>query len=1004
MKINLHDSILERRPMLQNEKDFSEVDVISKFKDLSIFREAVYLASRDFYKDVESRILTNNVEEKTISTLLKYYVRMNTRSTPFGLFSNVSLNNWNRDKISDRTKGISNKRKIRLDSVILTGIINYIKSLELIENQLYYCKNNTIYRAGNRIKYINKVNTNISYKTYILEKAKSNDVLDFILHTFAEDCFSKGQIVKKLIELGYTELESSQYFNTLVKEGLIIATFQYHLIQNEADNLKNIVLFLQNLKEKNADLEKLISILSNISTRIDAIENQEIEDGKENIGAYETIISLIHTLPINWRMVKNFIQVDVISEPQISMPPGTKKLITEGIEVIRKVSNFQNFRFQEFKNRFVERYGYSAVPLNEVLDPEIGIGYPFVTTTSSWGNLVAQAQTNSEIKLNDIESFLLRKVLRQGKSSGDHSIILTDEDINILSKFNDKTKFSPTFSIQFQYKETEGNPFLYIKGFQNKSAGNMISRFSHCHEGIKSLVSEICAKEQEYHNGKITAEVVHYPAMERLGNVMTRTHSRPYEIPYVNLGSEKSKQINIEDLVLKYQDEEIKLFSKKLGKEILPFHTSAHNYSFDSLPLYKLLCDLGVQNSQIGFNWGNLSLILEDFPRISYKNLILSPKTWIIDFSKASRNDVKSILVEKGIHEKFLLCEGDNEILMGIDEPTSLAFLEKFRKKKSTIHLKEYFFEDSECYMPHELQANGHLAKPHSDLIHRKIDLQLNNEPYQIGSNWVYYKFYCHQANSNLLIKDTVGKIVDNLYSKNLVENWFYIRYGDPSHHIRLRIKTKYPEKVIKEIFKTAFVKGSRNQILKTQMEPYIQEIERYGIHTMAEAEILFGIESQFAMELIKIDLKESNLFALVISLVDHYLSIFEKRNDQKLIFCQRMKDYYNKEFILSKESKETINLEFKNRLKDILIRGYSHSDLVDQKLIEPFKIKSREQLEKLLSLSDTESSGSKFVLLNSLIHMLINRIIAGAPRSQEFIIYDTLVRYYTSQKYIQHA
>ena len=123
-----------------------------------------------------------------------------------------------------------------------------------------------------------------------------------------------------------------------------------------------------------------------------------------------------------------------------------------------------------------------------------------------------------------------------------------------MSKFNDKTKFSPTFSIQFQYKETEGNPFLYIKGFQNKSAGNMISRFSHCHEGIKSLVSEICAKEQDYHNGKITAEVVHYPAMERLGNVMTRTHSRPYEIPYVNLGSEKSKQINIEDLVLKYQD------------------------------------------------------------------------------------------------------------------------------------------------------------------------------------------------------------------------------------------------------------------------------------------------------------------------------------------------------------------------------------------------------------------------------------------------------------------
>jgi len=1002
MKINLDDYLFERRPMLQDETDFTKVDVIAKFKELSIFREAVYLASRELYKDIQTRILSNNVEEKTTSTLLKYYVRMNTRSTPFGLFSSVSLNNWNKEL--DEKKISSTKRKIRLDSVILTGIINYIKSLPSVEFQLLYCKNNTIYKTGNNLKYVNTVNTNISYKTYILEKAKTNDILEFILETFADNCLSKSQIVNKLIRMGYNELESSQYFDTLVKEGLIIATFQYHIIQNETENLKNIVLFLQNLKDKNANLENLISVLLSIQASIESIEQRDIKDGDENVEAYEKIVALIHTIPIDWSMIRNFLQVDAISVPNISIPLEAKNVITDGIEILRKVSNFQNFRFQEFKNRFVEKYGNSAVPLNEVLDPEIGLSYPFVSTTSLWGNLVAQVQTNSEIKLNNVENFLLKKVLQQSTNSEDQTINLSDEDLNTLSKFNLDTKFSPTFSIQFQYKESEGKPFIYIKGFQNNSAANMISRFTHCHEEIKSLVSELCLKEQEYHDGKITAEVVHYPAMERLGNVMTRTHNRTYEIPYVNLGSKNSKKINIDDLILKYQDGEIKLFSKKIEKEILPYHTSAHNYSFDSLPLYKLLCDLSVQNNQIGFNWGNLNSILEYFPRVSYKNLILSPKIWIIDFSKSSQSDIRSILAEKRVNQKFLLCESDNEILMSLDDPASLAFLEKFKKKKSTVHLKEYFFEDSVNYMPHEFQANGYLIKAKTEIIQRKINLKLINEPYQIGSNWVFYKFYCHQANSNFMINDIVGKIMENLYSKNLVENWFFIRYGDPSHHIRLRIKTRFPEKVIKAIFKTIFDKGEKNQILKTQIEPYIQEIHRYGIHTMVESEILFGIESQFAIELIRLGLKENQLFPLVMTLVDHYLSVFEKENDGKLNFCQRMKDYYNKEFILSKESKDTINLEYKKRLKDTLLKGYSHSEIVDLELIAPFKLKSKTQLEKILSLANTEGNGNKFVLLNSLIHMLINRIVPLAPRSQEFIIYDTLVRFYTSQKYTQYV
>ena len=219
-------------------------------------------------------------------------------------------------------------------------------------------------------------------------------------------------------------------------------------------------------------------------------------------------------------------------------------------------------------------------------------------------------------------------------------------------------------------------------------------------------MKEIISKEEDNNPDVIYAEIVHLPE-SRTGNILFRPVLRKYEIPYLAkpaIAEEFRLQLN--DLMLSIKGNRIILRSKRLNKEIIPRLSTAHNYSFNALPIYQFLCDLQTQNIRGGvmFNWGALANEFSFLPRVIYKNLIFSLASW-----KVKKEDIKlmlaieddEILIEKinkwrkknKIPAYIILDEGDNELFINLENPLMVRTLFSVIKNKDIFQIQEFLFD-----------------------------------------------------------------------------------------------------------------------------------------------------------------------------------------------------------------------------------------------------------------------------------------------------------------------
>lgn len=636
------DNFVVRVPLLsykEFQNIFSENTNDEKLQEIfrrTSFKESIYLASSDLYLEME-KLIDSNIDFNESSkyrlknTLLKYFNRMSTHCTPFGLFSSVGIGYFDKeDSFPEKYSDWQRLRETKFDMYFSVALSQYLLSIQDIQNKLLFFPNNSIYKVGNKIRYIEHESKGMK-RDYVISSAPLSQELEKILN-YSNEGKTVPQMIAILNSDNITSEESFEYIEELIENRVIVSEMEPNI--SGVDFLDSIIFILNRIgaeKKKNILLD-----IKNQLSKLDAcFEN--------SVSSYDEIEKSIQTLNIEYEK-KYLFQTDLYFDNQIGLSYHWKKEIKKCISFLNKITlnNSQNSLLEKFKVAFYERFENEEIPLAFALDTEAGIGYrqnvqsagihPYIEDL-----IISFSSKNRklEISLNPVQIILNQKT-QAAIAENKFSIQLSDEDfLEFEEEWND---LSDTLYFMTEIVSDDNSQKLYLN-FGSANAGRLLTRFDSEKSKIRDLVKEISKKENDLKTEQILAEIIHLPEA-RTGNILKRPQMRNYEIPYLAKSLlPVENQIPVDDLLLSIKNDRLFLRSKSHDKEIVPYLTNAHNYSANSLPVYHFLCDLSSQNirSGLSFDWGDLGKVYQFLPRVEYGNIILSKARWKISTEETKR-------------------------------------------------------------------------------------------------------------------------------------------------------------------------------------------------------------------------------------------------------------------------------------------------------------------------------------------------------------------------------
>ncbi|TMM59136.1 hypothetical protein FEE95_06810 [Maribacter algarum] len=276
------------------------------------------------------------------------------------------------------------------------------------------------------------------------------------------------------------------------------------------------------------------------------------------------------------------------------------------------------------------------------------------------------------------------------------------------------------------------------------------------------------------------------------------------------------------------------------------------------------------------------------------------------------------------------------------------------------------------------------------------------------GSEWVYYKLYTGSKTSDSILTDVIKPISEELLACGAIDKWFFIRYADPKHHLRIRFHcpdTNRILEVIKSLKEPLNNLFNKDLIWKIQTDTYVRELERYGAKTMELSETIFYYDSKCCIDFIALiegDVGEELRWLFGLRAIDFFLSAFQFTTKQKLDLLEKLKTGFGEEFGMGRPLKKQLDDKFRNE-RDKIEHFMSFSKVSEPdygvllNLLEE-KNKSVGIISKeILGSIEQGSSLTLDSLISSYIHMLMNRLFKSKNRLNEMVCYDFLYRYYRS-------
>jgi thiopeptide-type bacteriocin biosynthesis protein len=941
--------------------------------------------------------------------LVRYFARMAGRPTPFGLFAGVSTGAVADETLLAVEGRETYRRNTRLDAGYLVDVVDGLLADPEVREHTTYRPNASLYRVGDRYRYV-RSRPGADEERHVLVSVRASAALAATLEAAADGATPPELIAAVASATGAETDRARRFVDDLIERQVVAPEFDLHITGSDATY----------------GLAESAPALAAARDELAALDAEELGVTPER---YRRIAGSLAELPAEPKLERLF-QVDMTKgSPRATLGRDVVDEILRGVELLRRIGAPDDGPLRRFVERFQARYEGGAVPLLEALDPDVGVSVDDETPPSPLlaGLGVADAR-NRSANWSPREDHLLARLF-EARAGTAQELLLDSRDFDKLEREDpqqlpDAWAAMAVVAASSERELARGRFHVLLESVDGPSGARLLGRFCHADPGLRAAVEAHLRAEETLDPEAVFAEIVHLTRARDV-NVIGRPCLREYELVCLGgSGAAPERQLSLEDLVVSIEDGRVVLRSRRLGRRVVPRLTSAHNYAYRGMAVYRFLCMLQQQGyADAPTFWGPLASA-PFLPRVRAGRVVLERARWRLaadDLGPRGDRDADFRALQKwresaGVPRFVALADPGLELPVDLDNVLAVESLVQAVRSRDTARIVEFFPQADElCARSpegafcHELVVPFVRSRqPVTPSRTRPADGRVRRT-FPPGGEWLYARIYTGETTADGVLMADLPSLVRELEASGVVDRWFFLRYRDPEFHLRVRFHGD-PARLHADVRPAVEAAGAqlvdRGLAWRVELGTYEREVERYGGPEAIElAEQVFHADSEAVLAILPMlesgEEGQQERWRVGLYGADLLLRDLGLDDEERLAVVRGRRDELVRTFGWDGAALGPARQRFRRERADL--ERLLGSGPEDEGPLRPGLAVLHQRSETLepigRELAHLSSEGRLTTSLQSvagsLLHMHLNRLLRGHNTAQEAVICDFLVRLY---------
>ena len=770
------------------------VDYLRAVTSDPLVREAVAVSSPSLTRSLDAILSGRPARLSDLRRMSRavtaYRLRMATRATPFGLMAGVTAAEFVTDPADVKVRfGHEHRRSARVDQGWLMGLVTDWERRPEVLRGLSVAVNNLCFVRNGRL---------------VLPYVPGNNAGSKMIRDVTVRC---SPAVRAVLDLARRPVRGADLERNLAAAfpqapGAAIMSMLVQLVSNDF-----LLTDLRPPLETAEPLEHVIDALGDLpqAAQLRQISHSLAGYAATSLGAggaeWEALTRQMRQL----RDGDRFVQVDLVLDLDARLPASVTAEVERAATLLWRIAPATPAvdALGSYYTEFVERYGLGrSVGLQDLLDPNVGLGAPAgYRAPASLRPAPAPAQPDWQ------RGQFLTQLAQEALLDARPEVELTEEHITRLA--HDGNGVPPATAELFAQLSAESPKALQSGDFRlvviggTPSAGAAFGRFAALlPEQAQSGLADLARSATP---GALAAQLVFQPLDARSANVTRVPQWLDHRLPVAVFSDpDAPNTLDLDDLAVCADHRRLFVVQRSTGREVVPAVFHALNTHYQAPNAARLLGEIATSGTLPWglWSWG-LAETLPYLPRVRHSRTILSLARWRPGKDLRDQRISTAEWTERWrawrarwrVPNRVRLSHSDHRIDLDLDQPLHLSLLRAELGRHSDAVLLEVFGAEggdgwlagpggphrNELVFPLTLADPGRRPTASRPVVPRR-PADAEHLP---GGEWLYACVYCTPDLQNELLTTRLPRLLAELPEE--VDRWFFLRYSDGEHHLRLR-------------------------------------------------------------------------------------------------------------------------------------------------------------------------------------------------------------------------